>query len=294
MNIKFFNLRFLRRFAIPLLSRINVGDITIEHHYTNDRFRLHSFLHKGYWYHGKNREQAVMRLFLELIKPGQTVFDLGGHIGYISLHFANLVGETGKVVVFEPGTNNLPYIEANIRSKPNIELVKKVVSNTNGEIDFFIEELTGQNNTLLKNFQRFQQNQESAYVQVDYQQVIVESIRLDDFIEQSGYQPDFIKIDVEGAELSVLESAEQYLKKHQPGMMVEVNVKIKEVFDYLQDLGYVVFNSVTRLTNPKPADITDDNFFCLHPEKHEHHLQLLSIKPKTMQPIRLTAKATAS
>ncbi len=43
----------LRRLAIRILFRINPGDITIRHHHTKDKFRLHSFRHKDYWYHGK-------------------------------------------------------------------------------------------------------------------------------------------------------------------------------------------------------------------------------------------------
>ena len=70
-----------------------------------------------------------MRLFQTLIRHGDTVIDVGGgHIGYICCFFSNLVGDTGKVYVFEPGNNNLPYIEKNLISLKNTVLTKKAVS----------------------------------------------------------------------------------------------------------------------------------------------------------------------
>src|SRR5690349_12289207 len=102
----------LRRILIPLLNRWSPGDITLRHHWTGESVRLHSFRHKGYWYHGRRREEETMRLFSQLLKPGDSVIEVGGHIGYISLYFKALV-EHGDVFVFEPGANNLPYIRQN-------------------------------------------------------------------------------------------------------------------------------------------------------------------------------------
>jgi FkbM family methyltransferase len=45
-----------------------------------------------------------------------------GHIGFTSLYFANLVAPSGKVIVFEPGLNNLEYIRSNIANVNSIIL----------------------------------------------------------------------------------------------------------------------------------------------------------------------------
>jgi FkbM family methyltransferase len=63
-----------------------------------------------------------MALFARLVRPQDTVIDVGGHIGYLSQYFAQLVGRRGQVIVFEPGPNNLPYTRANLRAKPNVRL----------------------------------------------------------------------------------------------------------------------------------------------------------------------------
>ena len=109
----------LRRLILPLFAKINPGNITIRHHFTDQKFYLHSFRHKNYWVHGKKREQTTMDLFEILIDFGDTVIELGAHIGYISLYFAKLVGDNGNVVVFEPGPDNFKYLYRNVSQNKN-------------------------------------------------------------------------------------------------------------------------------------------------------------------------------
>ena len=112
--MKIYRNKKLRKIIIPLLKKLNLGNISIKHHYTGSKFKLDAFIHKGYWYHGKNREKIQMDNFKKLISEGDTVFELGAHIGYISVYFSQLAGTSGKVFVFEPGVNNLPYVRENI------------------------------------------------------------------------------------------------------------------------------------------------------------------------------------
>src|SRR5690606_31566834 len=94
---------WLRRLGLIVLRAISRVDITIRHHWAPEhRLRLNAFHHKTYWYHGRNREHSVMRSFARLIEPGATMIELGGHIGYTSLHLGRLVGPTGRLFVFEP------------------------------------------------------------------------------------------------------------------------------------------------------------------------------------------------
>ena len=76
-----------RRLIIPLLRRFNIGDIRIRHHYVDRRILLHSFRHKGYWFHGRRREQETMETLQRLVKPSDCVIDVGGHIGYLTVFF---------------------------------------------------------------------------------------------------------------------------------------------------------------------------------------------------------------
>jgi FkbM family methyltransferase len=84
---------------------------------------------------------GLFRIFKKLINTGDTIVEVGGHIGYVSLYFSRLVGPKGKVIIFEPGSNNLPYIKQNIRqngdSTRNIQLIEAAVGKNKGEAIFY-------------------------------------------------------------------------------------------------------------------------------------------------------------
>ena len=78
-----YKISFLRRIFLPLLQKLSPSEVHIKHHYTGQKFVLHPFINKGYWYHGKNREVDTMNLFKKFIKTGDTVIEVGANIGYI-------------------------------------------------------------------------------------------------------------------------------------------------------------------------------------------------------------------
>ena len=91
--MKIYNVSFLRALILPII-KWTAFDFSMKHPWSNNgKVRLNSFLHKGYWYHRKNREKRSMLLFSSLIKEGDTVVEVGGHIGFISTYFASLVGK---------------------------------------------------------------------------------------------------------------------------------------------------------------------------------------------------------
>lgn len=253
--------QFLRRIILPVLKRLNPGDIRIKHHYTGKKFTLHSFRHKGYWYHGANRERKTMEFFKRNIAPESTVFEVGGHIGYITNYFASIVGERGKIYVFEPGTNNLPYIRKNVQDLSQVALIEKAVSNQSGTVEFFLDDLTGQNNSIVEDYEQFQVNRKLAFVESKIAKVAVEAITLDEFIAEHGLKPDFIKIDIEGAELMALEGMENCLKTHRPQLMVEITNNVSEVCAFLHAANYQLFNE-----EGVPIDTSNrsiGNVFCI-------------------------------
>jgi FkbM family methyltransferase len=229
----------IRRVALRLLQRFNPGDVTIRHHWTEERFKLHSFRHKGYWWSGKNREHETVLRFHDYLSDADVVIEIGAHIGYFSLLFAKLVGKTGKVHVLEPGTNNLPYLYSNVERVSQIVVHEFAASSDDGYVDFWIEDLTGQNNSMIEEFEGFERNVNASGVKsrVSRQRVSVVSKKVDTFcVELELSRLDFIKIDVEGAENMVLDGATFSIKKFRPIVMVELNHgadinRIREFFD---------------------------------------------------------------
>ncbi len=269
-------MKMLKKVLLKLFSRLNPGNINIRHHMVPDKkILLHSFKHKNYWYHGKNRERNSMMLFRKLLKQGDTVVEVGGHIGYLSLYFLELVSGKGQVHVFEPGSNNLPYIRKNLENIPNVNIVEKAASDHNGEARFYIENITGQNNSLIRDYEVFLKNKELSFSNEVSREVVINTIRLDDFLDEENVSPDFIKIDVEGAELDVINGMLSCLSNDKPMLMIEITRKHKEIYDTLNKNGYVMFNSELETINDYRE--IDFNTFCLHSSDHSPHLNELGI-----------------
>jgi protein-L-isoaspartate O-methyltransferase len=138
----------IRKLVLSIL-KLTAKDIYIRHHFTGNSFLLNTYHHKGYWFFGKKRERHTMLRFSEIIKPGMVVLEIGGHIGYLTTYFSLLTGESGRVIVFEPGKNNLEYLHKNVKnSNPeNILIEELAAGNQNCTMTFYLDPITGQNNS---------------------------------------------------------------------------------------------------------------------------------------------------
>jgi FkbM family methyltransferase len=255
----------IRRVGLRIFSRINPGDVTITHHWTGDRLRLHSFRHKGYWYHGFRRERSTMLSLARLLGRGDVVIEAGGHIGYLTLHCARLVGEAGAVHVFEPGPNNLPYLHANVDSIDNVVILEEALGDTPGTAQLFVEDLTGQNNTMLGDAGEYRRNSRFAGVDACTYSVSVPVTTMDDYCSDNGITPTFVKIDVESFELEVLEGANATLAGSRPIVLVEIARRQDEVVALMTSLGYGLFSDdLRRLGTVSPGR----NYVFLHEGFH--------------------------
>lgn len=240
MNIKraIASLPFVRPLFLRLL-RATARDVRLTNPWTSDRLVLNSFRHKGYWYFGKDREAATMARFGELIQPGATVIEVGGHIGFITQYFARLAGPSGRVIVFEPGANNLPYITRNTAHLPQVRIEPVAVSDRVGEAVFYEDNITGQNNSLLDDYRGAASVASTHKMEVVKHSRAVRLTTLDAYLGGRADPIDFVKIDVEGHELAVLEGAGDMLRRCR-ALMVEVTERQADVFALLRRNGYVL------------------------------------------------------
>ena len=252
---------FLRRLDIPALRRLCDRDITIRHHRTGTPFRLHAFRHKTYWFYGAQREREEMSFIAETVKPGMQVVDVGAHIGYTSAYFASLVGEFGRVFAFEPGANNLPYLRANIRGFSNVTVVEKALSNSCGKAKFLLEDLSGQNNSLVSDA-HLHKAVAGAFVDAKVQTVEVETITMDAFCAKEGVVPHLVKIDAEESELAILQGMRQLMRATRPAIIVEMWDNQKAILELLWSCGYCVCNSDLSPVN-EIKDLRSDNAFAV-------------------------------
>ena len=246
-------LPLLRSIALKLLILIS-RDITIANPYTGDRLLVNMYRHKAYWYFGRSRERATMERFKSLISRGDTVVEIGGHIGFISQYFSLLVGNEGRVIVFEPGSNNLPYAEVNLR-KDNVKLEKVVIADKIGEAVLYEDNITGQNNSLLPNYKNVASVSASHNTRLVKTKVPVQITTLDKYLQDNGITCHFIKIDIEGYELNALRGMKNTLKSCEH-LMIEVTNNQADVSNILMSGGFSIEDATGVQLMPIPKTLS--------------------------------------
>ncbi len=146
-------------------------------------------------------EYKQQTLFSKIIKQGSIVYDIGASAGFYTLLASVLVGPRGKVFAFEPSPRNIYYLKEHLRLNRcnNVTVIEAAVSDKDN-IAFFEECITSSFDHLSTkgNFE-------------------VKTISLDNLVAKGKIPPpDYIKIDVEGAELSVLFGAKKILVNCSP------------------------------------------------------------------------------
>ena len=170
------------------------------------------------------KHNAGFNELIELAKKKKYVFDIGAHIGLTCLPLANVMDGSGKIYAFEPGSCNLYFLKKHLEanSVENVLVIEKLVGDRNGVNANFYEgdDVSGMN-SMAKEPTLNRKKQ-------------VEMTTIDDFSVESGVVPEIIKIDVEGAELLVLNGAVEVLTKHSPVIFLSVHPR------QIRKLGYSV------------------------------------------------------
>lgn len=182
-------------------------------------------------------EDIVMR---NLVKRGDTVFDIGAHLGLYTILLSNLVGENGKVFAFEPNSELLPSLMLTVRSLNNVELLSIALSDNKGNIKLFVPEDASM--ASLNNW--------TNGIAGNVHQVNCEMRKLDDLVDEGKLPvPDFIKCDVEGAELSVFGGGLKTLNRvDAPILLFEINSAAAKAFNKTSDS---YFEFLKELENPR-------------------------------------------
>jgi len=136
----------------------------------------------------------VTSYLLDTIEPGQTVIDVGAHIGYFTIIMSRLVGNAGQVFAFEPDPHNFALLQKNLRLNRvhNVHAERKAVSDRIGRADLHIAE----NNT----------GDHRLYGPPTGREVHeVDVVSLDDYFARPDAPVHLVKIDTQGLEPRILE-----------------------------------------------------------------------------------------
>jgi FkbM family methyltransferase len=180
---------------------------------------------------------------------GKTVFEIGAQIGFHAMHFAALVGEEGFVYAFEPNRFNRERMDIILEKNPDlakrIRIFNVALSDKSGHEDFYfskdVDSGASSGSFIANAHTYYPKNQEFLAL---FEKITVETVALDDIASTigAGIVPHVMKIDVEGAESSVLQGGVELLKKHRPLILIEVHsiYNMLKTYDILKSVHYNV------------------------------------------------------
>jgi FkbM family methyltransferase len=141
--------------------------------------------------------------FKAALRPGHVAFDVGANVGCYTVLLGQLVSPGGRVFAFEPSPQAFRGLTQHIalnRLQGVAVSTRSAVADREGAGDFVLSGSTGTDRLASAN--------EVPGNSVTHVTVVT----LDDFCAREGLRPDFVKIDVEGAELAVLRGARRTIQ----------------------------------------------------------------------------------
>jgi FkbM family methyltransferase len=195
-------------------------------------------------------ERAERIFYLEYLREGMTVFDVGANVGELTLLFSRFVGD-GSVHAFEASEATFKRLEliCNAAERRNVVLNHLALSDKNGSIELHVydDALSSFNSQAVRPLKNYG---------LDFESVGIEktpATTVDDYCESRKIERiDLLKIDVEGAELQVLRGARRMLKSKRILCLTfefgqttfDMGNSPKEIETYLKQMNYIIRNIV--------------------------------------------------
>lgn len=220
-------------------------------------------------------ELPVQYCASDCVRPGDTVFDIGGHIGAVAIALSRMVaGQGGKVYSFEPNREMWPHLLENlaINGIENVSHIPMACFSEGGKLMKFYSE---------PSFYKAGSSLVRPILGAKTFDVV--TIAVDEFCDVNVLHPSFMKIDVEGAEIHVLRSARKLLDSSHLPIIIEYQATEHPRYDdplvFLEERGYIFFdvNTYSRVDSKSygaMADLPLVNVFCVHRDSQLAHTYL--------------------
>jgi FkbM family methyltransferase len=162
-----------------------------------------------------NLEFSVQEALVRRLERGAVMYDIGANLGFFSLVAARLVGPDGRVYAFEPAPDNATAIARNagLNQLENIVVIPRAVSASAGTAR--LQVVDDQSWSCLEEFGEHPNTERVLEVS---------TVAIDDLVATGELPPPaLVKIDVEGAELAVLEGMAATIERHRPAIVCELH-----------------------------------------------------------------------
>jgi FkbM family methyltransferase len=173
-------------------------------------WRRHHRYINGYWL--GSYEMPIQKALCRELRPGETFFDIGANAGFFTLIAAKLVGLQGRCIAFDPAPSNCDAIREQINANSLnhcCTVIQEAISDRDGTASFSFAVPGSPMGHL------------GAGAKGECE-MLVKTLTLDRACERLG-KPDFIKIDIEGAEGTALAAARETLGNIRPRFLIELH-----------------------------------------------------------------------
>jgi FkbM family methyltransferase len=183
---------------------------------------------------GKYEPQVVSAL-LSMSDPIKVAYDIGAHIGFMTLVLAEHAGLGGRVFAFEPAPENIAVMQQLIVQnslQDKVSLIPIALADENGE-----QNLLKWKSSSMYFLESALDGQKAS----DCSLTTVTTCTLDSFVfEQLNQPPDLMKIDVEGAEALIIQGGLRTLDVYSPKVIIEIHgpKNAQKVWHLLQSFDY--------------------------------------------------------
>jgi FkbM family methyltransferase len=196
----------------------------------------------------RTHEPLSTKLLSSLLKNGMYCLDVGSNIGYYACLESNAVGNTGKVISIEPSPINFKYLKKNIelQNMSNTEVYNFACGNENNKIEFLISDRSNWSRVATDKFVDAPPDAILKTITVPVK--TIDSI----VVEKSLPRLDFIRMDVEGYEINIVEGMHKTLDKFKPLLHMEVHLfllgisETKKLLQNIQKHGYEILYYIPR------------------------------------------------
>jgi FkbM family methyltransferase len=159
-------------------------------------------------------EAGLTRAIIEQLPAGGVFVDIGAHVGYYTILASLLVGPGGRVIAFEPTPRTRTELSLNTAGLDNISIVPLAAWD---EPAWLVLQDFGWRQSSFNSVvaPRLRGNPRGESIQV-------EAVPVDDWLDEHGIAPTFIKIDAESAEYRVLQGLRRTIERYRPTLSLEV------------------------------------------------------------------------
>ncbi|MES2763534.1 MAG: FkbM family methyltransferase [Bacteroidota bacterium] len=196
-------------------------------------FPIYKLTYKSF----KEKQDAFeISLMKKYIKAGDTVLDIGANIGFYAEILSGIVGEKGKVHCFEPDITNYKHLQNRCATFKNVAVNNKAVSDKTETIKIYTSKQLNVDHR--------------TYKPDDYDQEIdIHAVAIDEYLGSDTSSINFIKMDIQGFEMSAVKGMTKTLQcpglkmlsEFWPYGMRKAGTSVLDYFHFLKQYNFHIY-----------------------------------------------------